>query len=181
MKILSLLLIVLASATAVIAQQTKFSEQLGLGYSSGIKSNDFSPGGNSGGFAFGTVGDFVLNKNFGLGLGVDINIIGMNHIEESLTPVFADFRIMGQGRWKPYIALDPGFCLYYNNLKNGNSQRGSWYAGAASGLWFPSKHILHFFIQAKYNYQRTLTSYTGSAGKVSGSLDIFNFLAGYAF
>jgi len=88
---------------------------------------------------------------------------------------------MGAGKWRPYLALDPGYCLYYNSLKNGDVQKGSWYAGAAAGLWFPSKYLMHFSVQAKYNYLRTLTSYGGSSGSNSGTLNTLSFIAGYAF
>jgi hypothetical protein len=166
---------------AALAQPPKFIEQLGFGYNPGIRANAFSPAGNTGGFAFGTIGDFLFHNRFGYGLGFDINIIQMHNVEEWVSPFFADFRFMGCGKWKPYLALDPGYCLYYSSLKNGDIQKGSWYAAAAAGLWFPSKYVMHFFVQAKYNYLMTSTSYGGTARNVSGSLNTFSFLAGYAF
>jgi hypothetical protein len=175
--ILSAILIFIASAA--MCQKLSFVEQLGVGYSTGTNANSFSPKGNGGGFAFGTTGDFLLHNLVGLGLGFDINVIRQNNRNESVSPVFADFKLISKGQFRPYIVIDPGYCFYYNSTPDGAVQKGSFSLGSGAGLWFPSKRSLHLFLQGKYNY--TSTTVKGIPGSSSGSLRTVNFLLGYKF
>jgi hypothetical protein len=168
-------------ASAGVAQEAKFVEQLGMGYSSAIKANTLATGGNGGGFAFGTAGDFLLHDWLALGLGFDLNAIKINNVVESLSPFFADIKVIAKGRFRPYLLVDPGYSLYYNGIATGITQKGSFYLGGGAGVWFPSKKLLHLFLQAKYNYTSILTSTKGYSGNVSGYMRTYSFLLGYKF
>jgi hypothetical protein len=163
------------------AQKINYVEQLGAGYSTAPNANSFSPSGNGGGFSFETTGDLLLHDLVGLGLGFDINIIRINGRNQTLTPIFADFKLIAKGPFRPYLVIDPGYSLYYNSLADGAVQKGAFYLGSGAGLWFPSKGVLHLFLQAKYNYTSISTTTKGLPGSSSGSIRTVNFLLGYKF
>jgi len=107
MKKLLLPCISMLIATAALAQPPKFIEQLGFGYNPGIRANTFSPAGNAGGVAFGTVGDFLFHNHFGLGIGADLNIIQMNNVEESVSPFFRRIPYYGCWQMETLLGLRP--------------------------------------------------------------------------
>ena len=168
-------------AFTAMAQRPTFIEQLGAGYTTGTKANSFSPSGNGGGIAFESTSDFLFHDLVGLGFGFDINVIQLNGRHESVSPVFADFKLIAKGRFRPYIVVDPGYCFYYNSIANGTTQKGGFSLGSGAGLWLPSKRFFNFFLQAKYNYTSISTSTKGLPGSTSGSIGTFSFLVGYKF
>jgi len=181
-KLLFFNLLLLSLASSGIAQKTIFTEQTGIGYSSGIKANAFAEGGNGGGIAFTSTGDFLLHNLIGIGMGFDFNINKINNRVADVPTFFADFKIIGQGQFRPYFLVDPGFCLYFNSIPDGTTQKGSFYTGAGAGVWFPSNGMFHLFLQAKYNYILVSTNPKGGyTGSTQGSIGLFNFLIGYKF
>jgi hypothetical protein len=179
-RFLSCIFVLIASVGH--AQKAGFFEQLGMGYSSGPNATSFSEKGNEGGFAFGTTGDFFFRNLIGLGVGFDVNVISINHSVKTVSPLYADFKIVARGKYRPYIVVDPGYCFYYNSIADGTTQKGSFYTGGGVGIWFPSKRLLHLFLQAKYNYLVVTTNINGSSGSSSsGYLSLFSFLLGYKF
>ena len=181
MRKLFLFALFVVFAISGIAQKTTFIEQVGAGYTTGTNANSFSPSGNGGGVAFESSSDFLFHDLVGLGFGFDINVIRLNGRNESISPVFADFKLIAKGRFRPYFVLDPGYCFYYNSIANGTTQKGGFSLGSGAGLWLPSKRLLNFFLQAKYNYTSISTSTKGLPGSTSGSIGTFNFLVGYKF
>jgi len=170
-----------AFAFTAVAQKTTFIEQLGAGYTTGTSPNSFSPSGNGGGFAFESACDFLFHDLAGVGFGFDINVIRLNGRNASISPVFADFKLVAKGRFRPYLVLDPGYCFYTNSIADGTTQKGGFSFGSGAGVWLPSKRFLHLFLQAKYNYTSIATRTKGFPGSSPGSIGTFNFLIGYKF
>jgi hypothetical protein len=174
-----ILLVIVFSAQA---QKVGFFEQVGFGYSTGTPTSNFSPRGNGSGIALEFIGDFLLHNTFGLGLGVSYSFITINSRVEALSPVHADFRVIVHGKFRPYLLISPGYSFYYNSISDGTVQKGSLYMGGGGGVWFPSKKLLHLFLEAKYNYVRLSTVAKGGySGSPNGYLGTANFLVGYKF
>jgi hypothetical protein len=181
MRALILFAVFVCFVFTAMAQKPTFIEQVGGGYTTGTNPNSFSPSGNGGGFAFESACDFLLHDLVGLGFGFDIDVIRLNGRNASIGPVFADFKLVAKGQFRPYLVIDPGYCFYTNSIADGTTQKGGVSFGSGAGLWFPSKRFLHLFLQAKYNYTRIATSTKGIPGNSSGSIGTFNFLIGYKF
>jgi hypothetical protein len=181
MRKLFLFALFVVVAFTAMAQKLTFIEQVGAGYTTGTNANSFSPSGNGGGVAFGATGDFLIHDLVGLGFGFDINVIELNGRHESVSPAFADLKLIAKGRFRPYVVLDPGYCFYYNSIANGTTQKGRFSLGSGAGFWLPSKRLLNFFLQAKFNYTSISTSTKGLPGSTTGSIRTFSFLVGYKF
>ena len=180
MKPLYLFCLLILTFSAAIAQKTTFFEQISGGYSSGIQGNSFGDHLGAGGPSFETIGDFLFHDRIALGWGFKSSIFEQNNSYKVFWPFFADFKVVGKGKYRPYFVLDPGYSLMYYGLPDGSIEKGSFYVGAGGGIWFPSHQLLHLFLQAEYN-NYTIRTVAKNAGTTVGNVGAVSLLAGYMF
>jgi hypothetical protein len=96
MRVSVLFALFVSFAVTAVAQKLSFVEPLGAGYTAGTNLNSFSSGGNGGGFAFETAADLLFHDVFGAGLGFAINEIRINGRTASVSPIFADFKLVAR-------------------------------------------------------------------------------------
>ena len=74
-----------------------------------------------------------MNSHFRLGLGA--SYVEQNYnVNPAFLPVYADLKLMGTGKIKPYVFFQPGYCIYksktvYYADYNGNDQASGYYRG----------------------------------------------------
>src|SRR5258708_4806043 len=72
---------------------------------------------------------FSNNKGYAIELSTGIQMsphfrlgIGSSYLEQdynigaAFVPVYIDLKLMGSGKFKPYVFFQPGFCIYKSNI-----------------------------------------------------------------
>ncbi len=104
----------------------KFYLQTGAGY-------QFASSSANEGYAIELSTGLQLNSHFRLGLGASY-LEQNDNVNPAFVPVYADIKLMGNGRIKPYVFFQPGYCIYKSKTVyyidyNGNDLGSGYYRG----------------------------------------------------
>src|SRR5450432_4411886 len=86
----------------------KFYLQAGAGY-------QFPSSSANKGYAIELSSGIQLGSHFRLGIGSSYLEQDYN-IGAAFVPVYVDLKLMGSGKFKPYVFFQPGFCIYKSNI-----------------------------------------------------------------
>jgi hypothetical protein len=104
--------------------------------------------------------------------GIGTSLFSFKDLKAPCIPLFADIRVIGEGKYKLYSFLDPGYGFYHNSYYNSGigpavkvSNRGGFFIAYGFGVLYKN-----FYLQAKYNWLRfsSTSTLTGSSSKAYG-------------
>jgi hypothetical protein len=104
------------------------------------------------GFTLELTGDQPVNSFLSLGLGASFN--QFKDLGSPYVPVFADIRVMGQGKFRFFSFLNPGYGIYHDNYSYtapplSGKLNGGFYIAYGFGVLYKM-----VYLQAKYNWFR---------------------------
>lgn len=139
----------------------------------------------SSGISFELVADKRLNSFLDLGLGSSYN--KFTNLKGPYVPVFADIRVTSQEKYKLFSFLDPGYGIHqryapylgsaFLNANPGDyKETGGFYIGYGFGVEYKM-----IYLQAKYNWFRFKTKFTGGENSVSNAYGVAGITFGVHF
>jgi hypothetical protein len=150
-----LLIILFSLPVFCIAQKMPVELSFGAGYAFYPGPSDqvnvaSTKGGNP--LKSGLTAELTAGKAVGdiLHLGVGAAFFSFNKLSNPYVPVFADIRVIGQGRYKLFSFLDPGYGIFSGHPQTPQGttdQKGGFYIAYGFG-------VMHgiYYLQAKYNW-----------------------------
>ena len=154
--------------------QTKYL-QAGAGYSIAINHSRPYYSGLPNEFAAEIAGGFNVSKVFSFGIGASYLAFGKRY--NPYIPVYADIKINGSGKVKPYIFVQPGYGFYRSESKtlinqggyyiSGFHSKGGFYSNLGVGVSF---RVFYFQIGHRFitfddpDHPRTYSSVGFTAG-----------------
>jgi hypothetical protein len=88
--------------------------------------------------------------------GIGTSLFSFKDLKAPYIPLFADIRVIGEGKYKLYSFLDPGYGFYQNSYYNPLvdpavkvNDRGGFFIAYGFGVLYKK-----FYLQAKYNWLR---------------------------
>ncbi len=150
-----LLLFLLSLPAFCVAQPLPFELSFGVGYVFYPGASDqvnvaSAKGGNP--LKSGLTAEITADKQVGeiLHLGVGAAFFSFSKLTNPYVPVFADIRVIGQGNFKLFSFLDPGYGIFSGNPQTAEGvtdQKGGFFIAYGFG-------VIHgiYYLQAKYNW-----------------------------
>jgi hypothetical protein len=137
------------------AQQLPVELSFGVGYAFYPGASDqvnvaSAKGGNP--LKSGLTAEITADKAVGdiLHLGLGASFFSFSKLDNPYVPVFADIRVIGQGRFKLFSFLNPGYGIFSGHPQTAGGvtdQKGGFYIAYGFG-------VMHgiYYLQAKYNW-----------------------------
>jgi hypothetical protein len=124
-----------------------------------------------------------MSPHFRLGIGGSYLEQNFN-IGAAFVPVYVDLKLMGSGKFKPYVFFQPGFCIYKSNIYyildyNGDEIGSGYYKGSLcsdQGIGITYKYV---FLQAGFRMISLVSTSPADPHKVYGQYT-FGITAGVA-